>query len=157
MECKLLHNEIIKIQTVKKNYENSKAAVIDSLKILQKRLGWVPDWGIYEISKLLNMSPEDVESIATFYSQIFRKPVARNLIRLCDSVVCYLNGYEILEKKINTLLNININCMTEDKKFTVLPVCCLGSCDKAPVIMVNSDIYYKVDKFSIINILDTYK
>ncbi|CAL4319663.1 NADH-quinone oxidoreductase subunit E [Buchnera aphidicola (Thelaxes suberi)] len=157
MKQQLLDYEIIKINNIKKNYENSRAAVIDALKILQERLGWIPDWGIQEISIILNISSSDVESIATFYSQIFRKPVGKYIIRLCDSIVCYITGYDPIEKAIIHHLKIKKGCTTNDKLFTFLPICCLGSCDKSPVVMINKDIYYNVNEKSIITILDKYK
>ena len=67
------------------------------MKIVQKKRGWISDQAIYAIAEILQINPSDVEGVATFYSQIFRQPVGRNIIRYCDSVVCFLTGY----KKIN--------------------------------------------------------
>ena len=76
------------------HYEDPRAASIEALKIVQKQRGWVPDGAIYEIAKVLGIPASDVEGVATFYSQIFRQPVGRHVIRYCDSVVCHITGYQ---------------------------------------------------------------
>ncbi len=85
------------------HYEDPRAASIEALKIVQKQRGWVPDGAIHAIADVLGIPASDVEGVATFYSQIFRQPVGRHVIRYCDSVVCHINGYQgiqaALEKK----------------------------------------------------------
>jgi len=78
------------IEHEKHHYEDPRAASIEALKIVQKKRGWVPDGAIYAIAEVLSIPASDVEGVATFYSQIFRQPVGRNVIRYCDSVVCHI-------------------------------------------------------------------
>lgn len=141
----------------KKKYEKSKAAVIEALKIVQKNHNWVPNEAIYEIAKILNISKIDVEEVATFYSQIFRQPVGRYIIRYCDSIVCYINNYKKILVNIEKHLCIKSGETTTDKKFTIIPVCCLGNCDKSPTIMINNDTYNNVSTKNIFSILEQYK
>lgn len=82
------------IEHEKHHYEDPRAASIEALKIVQKQRGWVPDGAIYAIADVLGIPASDVEGVATFYSQIFRQPVGRHVIRYCDSVVCHINGYQ---------------------------------------------------------------
>ena len=70
-----------------------RAASIEALKIVQKQRGWVPDGAINAIAEVLGIPASDVEGVATFYSQIYRTPVGRHVIRYCDSVVCHITGY----------------------------------------------------------------
>ena len=77
------------IEHEKHHYEDPRAASIEALKIVQKEHGWVPDGAIYAIAEVLDIPAADVEGVATFYSQIFRQPVGRHIIRYCDSVVCH--------------------------------------------------------------------
>jgi len=149
--------EIDEIEKQKKYYENYRAIIIEALKIVQKKRGWVPDSAIVEIAKILNISSSDIESVATFYSQIYRQPVGRNIIRYCDSVVCYLMGYQKIKKVLENHLSIKKGDTTLDKRFTLLPVCCLGNCDKSPTIMINEDLYSKLTPESTINLLESYK
>nr|BET44576.1 MAG: NADH-quinone oxidoreductase subunit NuoE [Candidatus Aschnera chinzeii] len=144
------------INTEKTHYLNSKAASIEALKIIQKHRGWIEDDAIYAIANLLNVTPNEIESIATFYSQIYRKPVGLNIIKYCDSMVCYINGYKSVELEIKNLLKITTGETTKDNKFTLLNTCCLGNCDKAPTIMINDDTYHHITPINIKNILEKY-
>ncbi len=82
------------------HYEDPRAASIEALKIVQKQRGWVPDGAIYAIAEVLGIPASDVEGVATFYSQIFRQPVGRHVIRYCDSVVCHITGYQAFRLRL---------------------------------------------------------
>lgn len=153
----LTKEEITEIIIEKNNYENSKAASIGALKIIQKYRGWVSDHIINEIANIIGITPTELDSIATFYNLIYRKPVGKNIILLCDSITCYINGYEIIYNKLKHELGISMGETTNDKRFTLLTVCCLGNCDKSPNMMINNDIYYNLIKKNINNILELYK
>lgn len=153
----LTKEEITEIIIEKNNYENSKAASIGALKIIQKYRGWVSDHIINEIANIIGITPTELDSIATFYNLIYRKSVGKNIILLCDSITCYINGYEIIYNKLKHELGISMGETTNDKRFTLLPVCCLGNCDKSPNMMINNDIYYNLIKKNINNILELYK
>ena len=114
------------------HYEDSRAASIEALKIVQKARGWVPDGAIPAIGKILGIPASDVEGVATFYSQIFRQPVGRHIIRVCDSMTCYIGGHESIVNAVEQQLGIGLGQTSADNRFTLLPVCCLGNCDKAP-------------------------
>ncbi|QCI21876.1 NADH-quinone oxidoreductase subunit NuoE [Buchnera aphidicola (Hyadaphis tataricae)] len=152
----LTNEEINEIEHQKKYYENYRAIAIEALKIVQKNRGWVSDQAIQAISKILQITPSEIEGIATFYSQIFRQPVGRNIIRYCDSVVCFLQDYKTIKLVLEDYLNIKIGQTTKDNRYTLLPVCCLGNCDKAPTIMINDDTYSRVNPESIIKLLEQY-
>jgi len=153
----LSSQEKIEILNKKNNYENTRSSLIEALKIIQKYRGWISRESMYAISNLLKISESDVEEVATFYSQIFRQRVGRNIIRYCDSVVCYIAGYEKIKRVLETTLNVQIGNTTSDFRFTLLPVCCLGNCDKAPAIMINDDIYSNVKPEIVINLLELYQ
>ncbi|ANF17297.1 NADH dehydrogenase [Buchnera aphidicola (Schlechtendalia chinensis)] len=153
----LSYEEIKEILEVKRSYENSRASSIEALKIVQKKRGWISRSSINAISKILRISESDLEEIATFYSQIFRKPVGRNIIRYCDSVVCYMHGCEDIKFFLEKRLNIFIGETTKDFRFTLLPTCCLGACDKAPVIMINDHTYFCLTLKLIVELLESYK
>ncbi|WWO97982.1 MAG: NADH-quinone oxidoreductase subunit NuoE [Candidatus Dasytiphilus stammeri] len=144
------------IEHEKKHYETARSVSIEALKIVQKSRGWVPEGAIAAIAEILKISTSDVEEVATFYSQIFRKPVGRHVIRYCDSIVCYINGYETIQATIKKELNINPGQTTTDNRFTLLPTCCLGNCDKSPTLMINEDTYGPITNQDIIKILEHY-
>ena len=74
------------------HYPNRKAVCIDAMKIVQKHRGWVSDEALHDIGELLGMSDADLDGVATFYNLIFRRPVGRHVIYLCDSVSCWIMG-----------------------------------------------------------------
>ena len=133
-----------------------KAACIEALKIVQDHRRWVSDEGIQDVADILEMSPEEVDSIATFYNLIFRQPVGRHIILLCDSISCYVMGYKDLHQQIVQLLGIQYGQTTPDGRFTLLPKPCLGTCDHAPALMVDHDLYRDLKKEELENILAKY-
>ena len=139
------------------HYEDSRAACIDALKIVQKQHGWVPDSAIYAIADILKIPAADVDGVATFYNKIFRKPVGRNVIMVCDSIGCFLTGYEDLIQAIKTHLGIDYGQTTGDNRFTLLPICCLGNCDKGPTLMINEDTHGPVSIEQISSLLEQYQ
>jgi NADH-quinone oxidoreductase subunit E len=138
------------------HYEDSRAASIGALKIVQEARGWVPDGAISEIGALIGIPASDVEGVATFYSQIFRQPVGRHIIRVCDSMVCYIAGHESVVSSIQQQLGIGLGETTPDGRFTLLPVCCLGNCDKAPALMIDDQTFGDVQPAGVASLLENY-
>ena len=109
----LSEEEKTEIQKETGQYPYPSAACIDALKIVQHHRGWVSDESVKDIAQFLHMSNEDVESVATFYSRIYRKPVGRNVILLCDGISCMIIGYESIYEHISKKLGIGFgqnNC-----------------------------------------------
>lgn len=117
------------------------SACIDALKIVQRRRGWIDDDDLRDIALFLEMSPAEVESVATFYNLIFRKPVGKHIILICDSVSCWLMGYNDLANHLRERLGIIPGETTADGLFTLLPIPCLGACEQAPAIMIDDKLY----------------
>jgi NADH-quinone oxidoreductase subunit E len=138
------------------HYADPRAACIDALKIVQKRHGWVPDGAIYAIGDVLGIPASDVEGVATFYNLIFRQPVGRHVITVCDSISCFLTGYEDVITAIKKQLGIELGQTTPDNRFTLLPICCLGACDKGPVLMIDDDTHGNVIAADIDKLLEQY-
>ncbi len=118
-----------------------KAAGIDALKIVQEHRRWISDESLRDIAAYMDMSPEELDSVATFYNLIFRKPVGRHIILLCDSISCWVMGYENILQDLSTKLGIKYGETTTDGRYTLLPNCCLGTCDCAPALMIDDDLY----------------
>ncbi|MGH8529264.1 MAG: NADH-quinone oxidoreductase subunit NuoE [Nevskiales bacterium] len=144
------------IQHERSHYENPRAASIEALKIVQQRRGWVSDDAIKAIAPLLNMSPAELDEVATFYSLIFRLPVGKHVIKVCDSVSCYLTGYEQLKSALEQKLGVRCGQTTPDDRFTLLPICCLGACDKGPCLMVDDDLHGPLTPSGIDAMLERY-
>ncbi|WP_411912042.1 MULTISPECIES: NADH-quinone oxidoreductase subunit NuoE [Pseudomonas] len=138
------------------HYEDPRAASIEALKIVQKARGWVPDGAADAIGEILGIPASDVEGVATFYSQIFRQPVGRHIIRVCDSMTCYVGGHESVVAEMHKQLGIGLGETTSDSRFTLLPVCCLGNCDKAPALMIDDDTFGNLQADGVAKLLEAY-
>jgi len=149
--------EINEIEAEAPHYPTRAALCIDALKIVQRHRGWVSDENVRDIAGHLGMSPTDVDSVATFYNLIFRKPVGRNVIMVCDSVSCWMMGYDRVRKHLRERLGIELGETTPDNRFTLLPIVCLGCCDHAPAMMVGSDLHSDLDPQKVDSALEQYK
>ena len=125
------------------------AVAIDALKIVQAHRGWVSDESLQAIARHLEMSAEELDGIATFYNLIFRRPVGDNVILLCNSVTCWIKGCDSLQQRISEQLGIGLGETNPDNRYTLLPVTCLGACDKAPVMMVGEELHEDVTEQSL--------
>ena len=121
--------------------EYPREMIIDVLRAIQKNHGWVPDEGIELTATILGLEPIEVEEVATFYDKIFRRPVGRYPIYICDSICCWSNGGEELAARFEQRLGIEFGQTTEDGLFTLLPSCCLGVCGRAPAVMIHQQHY----------------
>lgn len=154
----LSDEEIREIEAEIPNYAEKRAICIDALKIVQKhRGGWVSDETLYDLAKYLNMSPDDLDGVATFYNLIFREPVGKHIILLCDSVSCYVMGYEKIRQYFKEKMDLEFGQTTPDGNFTLLPTACLGICDHAPAMMVDEDTYTDLEPEGISAILANYR
>ncbi|MCQ4307757.1 NADH-quinone oxidoreductase subunit NuoE [Pseudomonas stutzeri] len=139
------------------HYEDPRAASIEALKIVQKARGWVPDGACDAIGEILGIPASDVEGVATFYSQIFRVPVGRHIIRVCDSMTCYIGGHENVLDSIRNEIGIEPGQTSADGRFTLIPVCCLGNCDKAPALMIDDDTFGDVQPGGVAQLLEAFQ
>jgi NADH-quinone oxidoreductase subunit E len=130
------------------------AAAIDALRYVQSRHGWVSDEALAETASVLRMSAAELDQVATFYNLIFRQAVGKNVIMLCDSATCWALGRDGLQKRIGERLGIAPGEMTEDGKFTLLPIVCLGACDKAPALMMGGVLHGDMDAAKLDALLD---
>ena len=139
------------------HYPDKRAVCIDAMKIVQRRRGWVSDEALQDIAGILDMSVDELDSVATFYNLIFRKPVGRHVIMVCDSVSCWLMGYDRVRDHLSSRLGVKLGETTADGRFTLLPIVCLGTCDHAPAMMIDDDLHRDLDPEKIDAILENYK
>ncbi len=137
-------------------YPFKEVVCIDALKIVQRHRGWISDDSLRDIAELLGMSADDLDSVATFYNLIYRKPVGRHVILACNSVSCWIMGYERLRARLSQKLGIQLGETTRDGRFTLLPIVCLGTCDHAPALMIDNDLHRDLTPDSVEPILENY-
>ncbi len=145
-------HEEMEIAAQIQHYPQPQAATIEALKIVQEHQGWVSDGKLKAIANRLQMSPDEVESVATFYNKIYRQPVGKTVISLCDSVSCWIMGYQGLAQSLSQELQIALGETTADGAITLLPTPCLGACDHAPVAMVGGQRAHQLTPTSLIEL-----
>jgi len=149
--------EIAEIREGLSHYPDNQAMSIEALKIVQHHRGWVSSDSLKAIAAFLKLSPEEVEGVATFYNLVYRQRVGKHVIRVCDSVSCWMLGYDDVMASLQNALNIKPGGTTPDSQFTLLPGPCLGACDHAPVLMVDDDYHFDVDAASVRSVLEHYQ
>ncbi|ERJ20188.1 NADH-quinone oxidoreductase subunit E protein [Salinisphaera shabanensis E1L3A] len=153
---KLSKTEIEAIQHEMTLYEDPGAATIEALKIVQEHRGWVSDESLEAAAAVVGVTPTQMEAVATFYNLIFRQPVGRHVIMICDSISCYLTGYEEILAYLKKTLGIEFGQTTPDNRFTLLPICCLGNCDNGPAMRINTDYHGRLTPDKVDAILAEY-
>ena len=114
---------------------------VDVMYDLQSYYGFLSDEAVYEASDLLGMTALEIEELATFYDFIYRDPVGKYVIHVCDSIVCWMHGHQSVVDDLCKKLHIELGGTTEDRLFTLLPVSCIGFCDHGPVMLINGKMY----------------
>ena len=121
--------------------EHTRELAIDVLTAVQEHYGYLSDEAVEEAGVLLSMTPLEIDELATFYTFLYREPVGRYVIHVCDSVICWMAGEENLVAHLCRKLGIDLGGTTSDGLFTLLPVCCIGYCDRSPAILVNRKVH----------------
>lgn len=134
----------------------------DSLMIylqqVQSEFGYVPPFAIKYLAEHTLFSESRIYGVITFYTQFSRKPVGKNIVKICNGTACHVGGSKVLGKKLKTLLKVDDeNPTTEDRQFTVQNVACLGCCALAPAMMVNGRVYGKLTIESMKEVIESYR
>jgi len=153
----LLAEEIKSIERELVHCRARRAAGVLALAALQKSRGWVSDEALADLAAYLSLTVDELESVATFYNHIYRRPVGRHVILVCDGIACWMLGGEDLKRHLFDRLGISFGQTTKDNRFTLLPNACLGICDRAPALMIDDDTYTGLTAGRIDEILGTYE
>ena len=153
----LSNEEIEAIEAEVAHLPDRQSAAIEALQIVQAKRGWISDESLSAIARLLDMSSAELDSIATFYNLIFRQPVGRHVVMVCDSVSCYVMGCDRVRQAVAEHLGVEPGQTTDDGRFTLLPIVCLGACDRAPVMMVDDELIGDVVADEVSKLLDPFK
>ena len=133
--------EIEAIEAQIAHLPDRESAAIEALQIVQRARGWVSDDSLHATAQLLGMADAALDSIATFYNLIYRQPVGRHIIMLCDSVSCFVMDGDSLRGRVTEALGVELGHTTADGRFTLLPIVCLGACDRAPVMLIDDQLF----------------
>jgi NADH-quinone oxidoreductase subunit E len=121
--------------------EHPRELAVDVMLALQNHYGYLSDEALEEGAGLLGMTPLELEELATFYDFIYREPVGKYVIHICDGVVCWMNGYQSIVDHLCKRLGVKVGETTTDGLFTILPTACIGYCDLSPAILIGRMAY----------------
>src|SRR5512136_405236 len=117
--------------------DHPRELAVDIMLTSQNHYGYLSDEALEEAAWLLGMTPLELEELATFYDFIYREPVGKFVIHVCDGVVCWMNGFESVMDYLCKKLGIGPGATTKDGLFTILPTACIGYCDLSPAMLIN--------------------
>ncbi len=156
-DFKFSEENLGRIEGVLKKYPFKKAAVMPVLWIAQEQNGWISGEVMKEAALLLDMTPEEVLGIVTFYTMYHQKPMGKYHIQVCTNVSCMLKGAYQIYDHVKEKLGLNSMEVSDDMQFSLEEVECMGSCGTAPMIAVNEDYFENLDINQTDNILETLK
>jgi NADH-quinone oxidoreductase subunit E len=153
----LSDDEIRQLDGILGHYPDRRAAAATAMRIVQARRRWLSDEALADLGAYLSMSVEELDSLATFANMVFRKPVGRHIVLVCDSFACWSLGYAELRAAVEAQLGVGMGQTTPDERFTLLPIVCLGACDRGPALMVDADLHGPLTPVDVTGILDAYR
>jgi NADH:ubiquinone oxidoreductase subunit E len=161
-ETPLAHPDITadmweKINTVITHNQNTPGAIITTLRECQDIVGYLPVELMDYISEGLNLSSSEVFGVASFYALFSMKPKGRHLIKACTGTACYVKGIKEVMSRISNEFNIEEGGTTEDRRFSLEGVRCLGACGLAPVMVIGQDTHGAISSDAVIDILNKYE
>jgi NADH-quinone oxidoreductase E subunit len=142
------------IQDLMGRYPRKRSALIPSLQLAQKEAGYLSNEVIAEIARIFDLSPNEVNEVASFYTMLYKKPVGKYVIQVCTNISCMLCDAEKILDHLVKRLGIRPGETSADRKFTLIEVECLGSCGTSPVIQINEDYYEDLTTERVDRILD---
>lgn len=145
------------VEGILARYPEKKAALLPVLHVAQREFGHISKETEKMVACLLGIQPVEVREVVTFYTMYNRKPVGKYHIQVCSNLTCSLLGGENLLEYLKAKLRVEPGGTTEDQKFTLSTVECLGACEEAPCMMVNFDYFGNLDEKKIDAILERLK
>lgn len=132
------------IQAVRGRYPNRRSAALPALRAAQYQLGWLPPEAVEEVAQELDLEPNALLQLITFYEMFHEHLVGRYVLGVCASLSCYLGGSDSLLSHLEGRLGVSAGGTTPDGLFTLRTVECMGACDRAPAMMVNEEYHEKL-------------
>ena len=157
-QCKIdTKIDLTLIEPIFFEYEKKPGSLIPILQKTQEIYGYLPKQALKAISSRLKISDGDVFSVVTFYSQFHMTPRGKNVIRVCQGTACHVRGGKLILQKVEKELGIKAGHTTDDLRFTLETIACLGACGLSPVMKINDDTHGRLTEDDVPKILAQYK
>jgi NADH-quinone oxidoreductase E subunit len=153
-----MFNETVlkEIDEIKARYPDRKSALLPSLYVAQREFGWLSDEAMLSVSRVLNVPEAMVRGTASFYSMYRHRPVGRHVIQICTNVSCMILGAERLVDFITDRYGVRPGGTSEDGRFSLVIMECIGACGTAPAMLVDTDFHDNLSEKRIEEILEKY-
>jgi len=145
------------VKEVVKKYGSKREYLLPILQDLVAQKSYLTEEIIRDVAIEMNISPNEVYSVATFYSFISTKPTGKYAIRICHTISCDLAGKEEIIKALEKELRVKVGSSTDDRLFSLETTACIGMCDQGPAMLINDDVYTKLTPKKAIEIIKEYK
>ena len=142
---------------ISNKYEKAKKYLLPVLQDLVTKKGYLTEKLVRDVGREMNISPNEVYSVATFYSFINTKPTGKYVIRICKTIGCDLAGKDEIIKAFEEELKIKLGETTVDMLFTLESTNCIGMCDQGPAMLINDEVYTKMTPEKVVELIREYK
>jgi len=123
--------------------ERKRSAVLAALYLVQEQAGYLTANGLRHVAGILDLTPAEVEDVASYYVMFYKEPVGTYVLQVCRTLSCALMGAERVTEALSEKLGIKVGETDPSRMFTLLEFECLGACDRAPVVMVNNELWHE--------------
>ena len=154
-EVEIDYLELDKI--IEEEFGNDKENLIMILQAIQRRYNYLPQATLKYLAEKIDVPYSQIYGVGTFYATFSLEPKGRNIISICLGTACHVRGGERVRERIVDTLNLNGKATTEDMRFTLEGVRCIGCCSLGPVIKVNEDVHGRIGADEVKKILDKYE
>jgi len=149
--------DLEKVDEIVEPYLGKSGVMIPILQKLQEEYGYLPRPAMEKAARKLRIPISKMYGVATFYAQFHLAPRGRNIIRVCKGTACHIQGASKISDRISEILGIGTGETTEDLRFTLEEVACIGACALAPVMMINDDPHGRLTPDRIKEIMESYE
>jgi len=137
------------IDAIAHKHNEQPGAVIPALQEIQEAYGYVPPVAIERIAENIGVPASEIYGIVTFYAQFRLEPVGENLLKVCHGTACHLSGAERIAEAVAQATGAKEGQTSQDGKFTIERVACLGCCSLAPCVMINNEVHGRLTPESV--------
>ena len=144
------------LERILERFDGAEGVLIPVLQEVQEAYGYVPRPAVERIAERLKVFPSRIYGVLTFYTQFRLEPKGRHVIRVCCGTACHVKGAERISSKLREILGVPVGGTTEDRRFSLEQVACIGACSLAPAVMVGNQVHGEVTPDAASRILEQY-
>jgi len=137
--------DLARIEAIIAEYQNQRWALLPLLERIQQEFGFIPPSAVNLIAKGLGLFPTQVQGVISFYAQLYTTPRGKNIVRVCRGTACHVRGGKTILKLVKRHLGIEEDEITPDFEYSLETVACIGCCALAPNMVINRNIYGRMN------------